>query len=76
MFSQEERQLIQRQQRQIQELTKQQALADSVTFKRTENLIDLEKEAGIAAVHGRKYAPDKRPDQKGGRNGARSSNSK
>ncbi len=68
MISKEEKAQARQMTQAIQEQTKQQAIQESVALKRTGNLIDLEKEVGIASIHGRKWAPDEKKETNG-RNG-------
>lgn len=58
MFSAQEKAQIQAQQAQMQEAGKVTALKDGIDLKRVGNMLDLEKEAGLAVIQGRKFAPD------------------
>lgn len=58
LFSNEEKQLMAQQQQAQMEAMKQQGLAEGVDVKRIENALDLEHEAGLELIHGRKFAPD------------------
>lgn len=67
MISPEEKAQIQQQSALMQEQAKQKAIQEAVQFKRVGNLVDLEKEAGMASIHGRKFAPD--PKKNGEKDG-------
>ena len=71
LITPEEKQAVQQQAAIMQEQAKQKAVADSVNLKRIGNVVELEKEVGIASIHGRKWAPDSKEEsnKKGSSNG-------
>ena len=67
MFSPEEKAQIQKQQMMMQQIGKTSAMKDGIDTKRIGNMLELEKEAGMAAIHGKKYAPDEERGMDNGR---------
>lgn len=67
MFTPEERAQQQQIAQIVSQQQKQQATAEAAQVARVQNTVDLEKEAGMALIHGRRFAPDK--GEKNGRNG-------
>lgn len=65
MFSPEEKAQIASQQAQMQAAGKVTALKDGIDLKRVGNMLELEKEAGLAVIQGRKYAPDEERESDG-----------
>lgn len=64
MISKEEKQQMQQFQIQMAEQQKAKAVNEATQVARLQSMTELEKEAGMAAIHGRKYAPDKNPNEK------------
>ena len=58
LFSPEEKAQIQQQQQQAIAQAKVQALSEGIQTQRISTQLELEKEAGIELIHGRKFAPD------------------
>lgn len=58
MFSPEEKAAIQQQQSMMQQVGKVTAMKDGIDVKRIGNMLELEKEAGLATIHGRRFARD------------------
>lgn len=67
MFSPEEKAAIQQQQMQMQQMGKVSAMKDGIDVKRIGNMLELEKEAGLATIHGRRFAPDEGKNGKDGK---------
>lgn len=68
LYSKEERAQIAQMQQMQTEAMKARMLQEGVSVQRISNAVDLEKEAALSKIQGRKYAPD---GAKGGTNGAR-----
>lgn len=64
MISPEEKHQMQQFQQQAQEQAKQKAIQEGTSVARLQNLTELEKEAGMAAIHGRRFAPDREPKER------------
>ena len=67
MISAEEKRLLQAFQAQAAEQQKAKAVAEAASIARLNNTVDLEKEAGMAAIHGRQFAPDSAGGNSNGR---------
>lgn len=77
MISPEEKAQQQQFQQQFLEQQKQKAVQEGVGVARLQNLTELEKEAGMAAIHGRRFAPDpEKGENNGTKNGKRKTKSK
>jgi len=64
LISKEERAQQAQAQIQAQEQAKQKAVVEAVEIKRLGSMVELEKELGMAEIHGRKFAPDPQEESK------------
>lgn len=71
MLSPEEKHQMQAQQFQMSEMMRQKLVKDAASTQQVGNAIELQKEMGIAAIHGRRYAKDpvKEPKKEKGTSG-------
>lgn len=67
LITAQEKQMLQQMQAQMTEQLKRKSVVDAAGVKRIENAIELEKEAGMALIHGRRFARDK--EEPSGNNG-------
>lgn len=69
MYSEEEKRAMSQFKQQAVEQQKLKAVQEGASVARISNLVELEKEAGIAAIHGRRFAPDEKQSEKENKNG-------
>lgn len=62
MYSPEERAQMQQFQMQMAQEQKVKAVSEGLDVARLQNLVELEKEAGLASIHGKRFAPDPKKD--------------
>lgn len=65
LFTPEEKAQIAQQQAMMQQQGKVSSMKDSIDVKRIGNMLELEREAGLATIHGRRFAPDNEEGQNG-----------